>query len=70
VSVKDYTVLGLMASLELYTNHISGFMGPDKPNSPVTTSLNITPCLKDVVGGAMRLRAKTSLMDRGPILMK
>jgi hypothetical protein len=36
------------------------FMGPGKPSSPVTTSPNHTPCLKDVVGGGMRPRAKTS----------
>jgi hypothetical protein len=43
------------------------FMGSDKLSSPVTTSLNHTPCLKDVVGGGMRPRAKTSPVDRGPI---
>jgi hypothetical protein len=45
-------------------------MGPDKPSNPVTTSSNRTPCLKDVVGRGMRLRAKTSPVDRGPILME
>jgi hypothetical protein len=63
--VKDYTILPLMASLELCTNHTSGFMGPDKASSHVTTSSNRIPCLKDVVGGGMRLRAQTSPMDRG-----
>jgi hypothetical protein len=43
------------------------FMGLDKPSSPVTTSLNCTPCLKDVVAGGMQLRAMTSPVDRGPI---
>jgi hypothetical protein len=43
------------------------FMGPSKPTSPVTTSSNRTPCLKDVVGEGMRPRAKTSPMDRGSI---
>jgi hypothetical protein len=33
MSVKDHTVLALMASLELCTYHMSGFMGPDKPSS-------------------------------------
>jgi hypothetical protein len=46
------------------------FMGLGKPSSPVTTSPNYTPCLKVVVGGGMRLRAKTSPMGRGPISTK
>jgi hypothetical protein len=33
VSVKDRAVLALMASLELCTDRMSGFMGPDKPSS-------------------------------------
>jgi hypothetical protein len=33
VSVKDHTVLAPMASLELCTDRISGFMGPDKSSS-------------------------------------
>jgi hypothetical protein len=33
VSVKDHTVLAPMASLELRTNRMSGFMEPDKPSS-------------------------------------
>jgi hypothetical protein len=33
VSVKDHVVLGPMASLELCTDRMSGFMGPDKPSS-------------------------------------
>jgi hypothetical protein len=33
VSVKDRVVLALMVSLELCTDHISDFMGPDKPSS-------------------------------------
>jgi hypothetical protein len=45
-------------------------MGPDKPSSPVTTLANRTPCLKDVVGGGMRSRGKTSPVGRGPISMK
>jgi hypothetical protein len=67
MSVKDYAILALIASLELCTDHMSGFMRLGKPSSPITTSLNRTPCLKDVVGGGMRSRAKTSPVDRGPI---
>jgi hypothetical protein len=70
VLVKGRAVLVPMASLVLCTDHISSFMGPSKRSSLVTTLPNHTPCLKDVVGGGMRLRAKTSPMDRGPILMK
>jgi hypothetical protein len=33
MSVKDRVVLALMVSLELCTDHISDFMGPDKPSS-------------------------------------
>jgi hypothetical protein len=32
VSVKNYTVLAPMASFKLYTDCMSGFMGPDKPS--------------------------------------
>jgi hypothetical protein len=70
MSDKDRVVLALMAGLELCTGHISGFMGPGKFSSPVTTSPNRTPCLKDVVGGGMRSGAKTSPVDRGPISTK
>jgi hypothetical protein len=31
--VKDHVVLAPMASLELCTDRMSGFMGPDKPSS-------------------------------------
>jgi hypothetical protein len=43
-------------------------MGSSKPSSIVTTSPNHTHCLKDVVGGGMRPRAKTSPVDKGLIL--
>jgi hypothetical protein len=33
VSVKDHVILVPMASLELCTDRMSGFMGPDKPSS-------------------------------------
>jgi hypothetical protein len=33
VSIKDHAVLALMASLELCTDCMSGFMRPDKPSS-------------------------------------
>jgi hypothetical protein len=46
MSVKDHAVLSSMASLELCTDLISGFMGPGKPSSPVITSPNCTPALR------------------------
>jgi hypothetical protein len=70
VSIKDHIVLAPMVSLKLCTNDMWDFMGLDKPSSLVTTSLNHTPCLKDVVRGGMRPRAKTSPVDRGPISME
>jgi hypothetical protein len=33
VSVKDHAVLAPMASLELCTDRMSGFIGSDKPSS-------------------------------------
>jgi hypothetical protein len=33
VSVKDHAVLAPMASLELCTDRMSGFMEPDRPSS-------------------------------------
>jgi hypothetical protein len=33
MSVKDHIVLAPMASLELCTDRMLGFMGPDKPSS-------------------------------------
>jgi hypothetical protein len=59
-----------MAKFELRTDHMSDFYGSGKSISPVTTLPNRTPCLKDVVGGGMRSRAKTSPVGRGSILMK
>jgi hypothetical protein len=69
VSVKDCAILVPIVSLELCTSRISNFIGSDKPSSPVTTLLNCTPCLKDVVGGGMRPRVKTSPVGRGLISM-
>jgi hypothetical protein len=70
VLVKDHIILAPMVSLELCTDHMSGFIGPGKPSSHVTTSSNHTPCLKDVVRRRMRPRAKTSPVDRGLISME
>jgi hypothetical protein len=67
-SVKDHAVLARWKVLSCVLTTCRVFMGHSKPSSPVTTSPNCTPCLKDVVGGGMRSRAKTSPVDRGPIL--
>jgi hypothetical protein len=45
-----------------------GFMGLGKPGISLTTSPNCTPYPKDVVGGGMRPRAKTSPVGTGSIL--
>jgi hypothetical protein len=62
VSVKDHTILAPMASLELCTDRMSGFMGPDKPSSfcnyYVEPHLS-TSCGAFTLGGRMRPRSKT-----------
>jgi hypothetical protein len=69
VLVKDSVVLALMASLELCTIRMSGFMWPDKPSSfcnyfvePHLPAL----CGTFTFGGRMRLRVKTSSREQGP----
>jgi hypothetical protein len=69
VSVKDRAVLASMASLELCTDRMSGFMGPDKPIS--FCNYNVKPhlpasCGAFTFGGRMRPRAKTSSQEQGP----
>ncbi len=69
VSIKDRVVLAPMASLELCTDRMSGFMGPDKPSS--FCNYYVEPHLPDscgafTFGGRMRLRAKTSSREQGP----
>jgi hypothetical protein len=69
VSVKDHSVLALMASLELCTDRMSGFMGPDKPSS--FCNYYVKPHLPTLCGaftfrGRMRSSAKTSSWEQGP----
>jgi hypothetical protein len=69
VSVKDRVVLSPMATLELCTDRISGFMEPDKPSS--FCNYYIEPhlpasCGAFTFGGRMRSRAKTSSGEEGP----
>jgi hypothetical protein len=68
VSVKDRTILAPMASLELCTDRMSGFMGPDKPSS--FCNYYVEPhlpalCGAFTFGGRMKLRAKTSSREQG-----
>jgi hypothetical protein len=69
VSVKDRVVLILMASLELCTDRMSGFIGPDKPSS--FCNYYVEPhlpasCGVFSFGGIMRPRVKTLSRKQGP----
>jgi hypothetical protein len=69
MSVKDHPVLAPMASLELCTDRMSGFMGPDKPNSfcnYYVKPLLPASCGAFTFGGRMKPRAKTSSREQGP----
>jgi hypothetical protein len=61
--------LAPMASLELCTDRMSGFMGPDKPSSFCNYYVEPhlpTSCGDFTFGGRMRPRAKTSSREQGP----
>jgi hypothetical protein len=65
----DYTVLVLMASFQLCTDRMSGFMGPIKPSS--FCNYYVEPhlpasCGAFTFGGRMRPMAKTSSREQGP----
>jgi hypothetical protein len=69
VPVKDHVILAPMPSLELCTDRMSGFMGPDKPSS--FRNYYVEPhfpalCDAFTFGGRMRPRAKTSSREQGP----
>jgi hypothetical protein len=69
MSVKDCVVLAPMASLEMCTDHMSGFMGPDKPSSFCNhyVKLHLSAlCGAFTFGGRIRSRAKTSSLEQGP----
>jgi hypothetical protein len=58
----------MMASLELCTDRMSGFMGPDKPSSFCNYYVKPhlpTSCGAFTFGGRMRPRAKTSSREQG-----
>jgi hypothetical protein len=68
VSVKDHVALAPMTSLELCTDHMSDFMGPDKPSS--FCNYYVKPhlpasCGAFTFGGRMRSRAKTLSQEQG-----
>jgi hypothetical protein len=68
VSVKDHVVLVPMARLELCTDRMSDFMGPDNPSSfcnyYVKPHLHAS-CDAFTFGGRMRPRAETSSREQG-----
>jgi hypothetical protein len=69
VSVKDRVVLAPMASLELCTDRILDFMGPDKPSSFCNYYVKPhlpAPCGAFTFRGRMRPRAKTLSREQGP----
>jgi hypothetical protein len=71
VSVKDRAILAPMTSIELCTDCISSFMGPDKPGS--FYNYYVEPhlpasCDAFTFGGRMRPRAKTLSREQGPDL--
>jgi hypothetical protein len=69
VLVMDRTVLAPMASLELCTDHMSGFMGPDMPSSLCNYYVELhlpALCGAFTFGGRIRPRAKTSSREQGP----
>jgi hypothetical protein len=67
VSIKDHAILALIASLELYTNRMSGFMGPDKPSNFYDYYVKqYLPASYDAFtfGGRMKPRARTSSREQ------
>jgi hypothetical protein len=69
VSVKNHAVLTLMASLELCIDHMSSFMGPDKPSSFCNYYVELhlpASCGAFTFRGRMRPWAKTSSREQGP----
>jgi hypothetical protein len=68
MSVNDHTILAPMASLELCTDRMSSFMGPDKPSSFCNYYVDLhlpASCGAFTFGGRMRPRAKTSSREQG-----
>jgi hypothetical protein len=69
VSVKNRAILALMASPELCTDCMSGFMWPDKPSSFCNYYVELhlpASCGAFTFAGRMRPMAKTSSREQGP----
>jgi hypothetical protein len=69
VSVKDRVVLTPMVSLELCTDRISGFTGPDKPSSFCNYYIELhlpALCGAFTFRWRMGLRDKTLSREQGP----
>jgi hypothetical protein len=69
VSIKDRTILALMASFELCTDRMSNFIGPSKPSSFYNYFVELhlpASCGVFIFGGRMKPRAKTSSREQGP----
>jgi hypothetical protein len=69
MSVKDRVVLAPVASLELRTDRMSGFMGPDKLSRFYNYYVELhlpASCGAFTFQGRMRPRAKSSSREQGP----
>jgi hypothetical protein len=69
VSIKDRVILVLMASLELCTDRMSGFIGPDKPSSFCNYFVELhlpASCGAFTFGRRIRPRDKTSSREQEP----
>jgi hypothetical protein len=68
VPVKDRVILTLMTSLELFADHISDFMGPDKQSSFCNYYVEphlLVLCGAFTFGGRMRPMVTTSSWEQG-----
>jgi hypothetical protein len=69
MSVNDHSILAPMATLELCTDRMLGFMGPDKPSSFCNYYVELllpASCGAFTFRGRMRPRDKTSSREQGP----
>jgi hypothetical protein len=69
MSIKGHVILVPMASLELCTNHMSGFIGPDKPSSFCNYFVELhlpASCGAFTFGRRIRPRDKTSSREQEP----
>jgi hypothetical protein len=69
MAIKNRVILAPMASLELCTDRMSSFMGPDKPSSFCNYYVELhlpASCGAFTFGERMKSRAKTSSREQGP----